>query len=88
MTCGNAVVLAFQAALCSSCIPYQGFEVPAGLQCMSGVTDPLEPQQLQNETKCLPVQYKEGVYSLMRQAQLVGQPSTALETCMGLKPCM
>ena len=60
----------------------------AGLQCMPGVTDPLQPQQLQSETGCLPMQYKEGVYSLMRQAQLVGQPSTPLETCMGLKPCL
>ena len=85
MTDVSAVVLTCQAAL------WVFFYSPnqiAGLQCMPGVTDPLQPQQLQSETGCLPMQYKEGVYSLMRQAQLVGQPSTPLETCMGLKPCV
>ena len=59
-----------------------------GLQCMPGVTAPLQQQQLQSVTGCLPVQYKEGVYSLMRQAQLVGQPSTPMDACMGVKPSM
>ena len=58
------------------------------LQRMPCVTTQLQPPQLHSETGCLPVQYEEGVYSLMKQAQLVGQPSTPLDDCTGLKPSM
>lgn len=55
---------------------------------MLGVTSPLQSPQLHSWTKCLPVQYEEGVCSLMKQAQLVGQSSKPLDACMGLKPCV
>ena len=42
----------------------------------------LQREQPLSDAGCLPVQYKEGVYSLVKQAQLVGQP---LDPCMGVK---
>ena len=40
---------------------------------MPGVSAPHLQAQQQNKVGCLPVQYMEGVNSLMEQAQLVGQ---------------
>ena len=55
------------------------------LQHMPGVSVPHLQTQQQNRVGCLPVQYKEGVNSLMEQAQLVGQ---AVDVIMGINSAL
>ena len=60
----------------------QGSHVLPASRCMPRGDVTLQREQLLSDAGCLPVQYKEGVYSLVKQAQLVGHP---LDPCTGVK---